>query len=148
MSPSNAYGLMQMIPPTAREIAGDLKLGKLILPDDMFQPQRNIVMGTYYLARLINRYQGNIPLGLASYNAGPARIDRWLRARPTLKNVITTKSSDPDDEIWFDEIPYGETNYYVKAILRNILLYRVLDQGRVEVGPAIWSFTSGTAQVK
>jgi len=134
VSTSNAYGLMQMIPPTAREISQDLKLGTLKLPDDMFVPKRNIEMGTYYLARQVNHYDGSVPLALASYNAGPGRIDRWLRTRPSVKNA--DKTSSVDNEIWFDEIPYSETCFYVKAILRNIMLYRLLDQGR---GAGAWT---------
>ena len=136
ISSSNAYGLMQMIPPTAREIAQDLKMGTLKLPDDMFVPKRNIEMGTYYLAKQVSHYSGSVPLALASYNAGPGRMDRWLRTRPSVKNLKQT--SDVDSEIWFDEIPYSETCFYVKAILRNIMLYRLLDQGRVEMPDPIW----------
>jgi soluble lytic murein transglycosylase len=138
VSSSNALGLMQMIPPTAKEIASELKLGSLSLPDDMFQPARNIQMGTYYIGRMVNKYQGNVPLALAAYNAGPARMDRWLRSRPSLKSLATLRSSKPEDEIWFDEIPYNETSFYVKAILRNILLYRMFEKGRVEVPDPVW----------
>ena len=137
VSTSNAYGLMQMIPPTAREIAQDLKLGALKLPDDMFVPKRNIEMGTYYLGRQVTHYNGSVPLALASYNAGPARMDRWLRTRPSVKNAPA--NSDADNEIWFDEIPYSETCFYVKAILRNVMLYRLLDQGRVQMPDPIWT---------
>jgi soluble lytic murein transglycosylase len=128
ISSSNAYGLMQMIPPTAREIAQDLHMGTIKLPDDMFVPKRNIEMGTYYLAKQVSHYNGSVPLALASYNAGPGRIDRWLRTRPSVKTA--QGSSEADNEIWIDEIPYSETCFYVKAILRNIMLYRVLDQSR------------------
>jgi soluble lytic murein transglycosylase len=138
ISSSNAFGLMQMIGPTAKEVASELHMGSLVLPEQMFQPQRNIQMGTYYLSRLITKYQGSVPLGLASYNAGPARIDRWIKARPSLKAIPGLHSSDPDNELWFDEIPYAETSYYVKAILRNVLLYRVLARGKVQVGDPIW----------
>ena len=138
-SSSNALGLMQMIPPTAKEIATDLKLGTLQLPDDMYEPKRNIQMGTYYISRMINRYQGHVPLALAAYNAGPARIDRWIHARPSLRNLASLKSSAPDDELWIDELPYWETCFYVKAILRNILIYKVLDLGRVQIGNPIWA---------
>ncbi len=139
-STSNAYGLMQMIPPTAREIAQDLKIGALKLPDDMFVPERNIRMGTYYLSRMVLKYQGNVPLALAAYNAGPGRIDKWIRSRPTLKNLASLKSSKPEDELWIDELPYSEPCFYVKAILRNLMLYRLLDKGRVELSEPIWSF--------
>lgn len=138
-STSNAYGLMQMIPPTAREIAQDLKLGNLKLPEDMFVPERNIRMGTYYLSRMVAKYQGNIPLSLAAYNAGPGRMDKWLRTRPSLKNLASLKSSKPDDELWIDELPYSEPCFYVKSILRNLMLYRLLDKGRVEITEPIWA---------
>ncbi|HVK60719.1 MAG TPA: transglycosylase SLT domain-containing protein [Bdellovibrionales bacterium] len=140
VSSSNAMGLMQMIPPTAKEIAQDLKLGSLVMPEDMFQPSRNVQMGTYYLSRMLDRYNGSVPLALAAYNAGPYRMDRWLASRPSLKDLKSKKSSKPDDEIWIDELPYDETSFYVKAILRNLLLYKALDQGRVEVSNPIWSY--------
>lgn len=142
VSSSGAMGLMQMIPATAREIAQDLRLGSLNLPEDVFQPQRNIQMGTYYFARMLSKYQGSVPLALAAYNAGPARIDRWLRSRASLKNVIINRSSAPDEELWFDEIPYLETSVYVKSILRNMLIYRMLDESRVQVREPIWSQSS------
>jgi soluble lytic murein transglycosylase len=142
VSTSNAMGLMQMIPPTAKEIAQELKLGTLNLPDDMYQPARNVQMGTYYLSRMIERYDGSVPLALAAYNAGPYRIDKWLAARPSLKNLRGLKSSKPDDELWIDELPYDETSFYVKAILRNLLLYKALDQGRVEIPEPVWSYKS------
>jgi len=142
ISSSNAYGLTQVISPTAREIAQDLKQPALSLPDDLFQPERSVQFGAYYLAKLLNKYSGSVPLALASYNAGPTRIDRWLKARPSLKNLAALRSSAPEDELWFDEIPYGETSNYVKAILRNLLIYKMLDNGRVQVPEPIWAFAA------
>ncbi len=144
-SSSNALGLMQLIPPTAREVAEELKMGNLDLPNDMFDPKRNITMGVFYLSKMLEKYQGSVPLALASYNAGPKRIDRWLAVRPSLKDLPTMRSSAPDDEIWFDEIPYAETSFYVKSILRNLLLYKMLDQGRVEVGNPLWAMNSSSS---
>lgn len=145
VSSSSAYGLMQMIPATAREIASELKLGALAIPDDLFQPARNIQMGTYYLAKLVNRYSGHVPLALASYNAGPTRIDRWLKNRASLKGLAQSRSSRPEDELWFDELPYAETSGYVKSILRNILIYKMLDQGRVQISDPVWAANEAVA---
>jgi soluble lytic murein transglycosylase len=142
VSGSGALGLMQMIPLTARDMAQDLRLGNLQMPDDMFQPARNIQMGTYYLARLVNKYQGTVPVALAAYNLGPTKIDRWIKSRPSLKDVVTLRSSKADDELWFDEIPYWETSGYVKSVLRNILLYKMLDLGRVQISEPLWSADS------
>lgn len=140
ISGANAYGLMQVLGPTAREMATELKLGALQIPEDLFVPRKNIQVGTYYLSRMIAKYQGTVPLALAAYNAGPGRMDKWLRSRPSLKSLPGSRSSAPEDELWFDEIPYDETSFYVKAILRNVLLYRVLDQGRVVVSNPLWVF--------
>lgn len=141
MSSANAMGLMQMVPGTAKELARDLKFSSLDLPEDMFKPAKNIQMGTLYLSRLITKYQGHVPLALAAYNAGPARIDRWLKLRPSLKALASSRSSAPEDEIWIDELPYPETMIYVKSILRNILMYRMLDQGRVQIPNPVWTFS-------
>jgi soluble lytic murein transglycosylase len=139
VSSSSAYGLMQMIPPTAREIADALKIKDLEIPKDMFVPATNIRMGTYYLAEMLEKYNGHVPLALASYNAGPTRIDRWLRARPSLQKLSFVRSNNPDDELWYDEIPWSETSFYVKAILRNYLLYQLFEHGKVAVSFPVWS---------
>lgn len=138
VSSANAHGLMQMLPATAKEVSGELKLGALNVPEDLFAPERGIQMGTYYLAKVLNKFSGHVPLALAAYNAGPARIDRWLKNRNSLKNLAQTRSSNPDEEIWFDEIPYSETSIYIKSVLRNLLIYKMLDKGRVKVSEPIW----------
>ncbi len=138
-STAQAMGLMQLIPSTAREVAQDLKLGELLIPDDIFNPIKNIRMGTYYLSKLLRKYQNHVPLALAAYNAGPGKIDRLLRARPGLASLAQTRGTAPEDELWFDELPWDETSFYIKAILRNLVLYRMLDKGRVEMRQPVWS---------
>lgn len=128
ISSSKAMGLMQMIPPTATEIASALKLGPLNLPEDLFFADRNIRMGTYYLAKMIGQFNGVVPLGVAAYNAGPTRLQRWIQSRSRLRNLTEASTSDPESEVWFDEIPYSETSFYVKAVMRNLLIYRLLSQ--------------------
>jgi soluble lytic murein transglycosylase len=137
-SSSNAYGLMQIIGPTAKEISTDLRLGNIMIPEDMWVPDQNIKMGTYYLSKVIKKWNGNVPLGLASYNAGPHRLERWINSRPSLKDIALSRSSNPDDELWFDELPWDETSFYVKAILRNLLLYRTLAKGKIQISDPIW----------
>lgn len=137
VSSSNALGLMQMIPPTAQEVARKLGL-KLELPDDMFRPEVNIPMGTYYISQMLDQFSGHVPVALAAYNAGPTRVKLWLEARPELRESLDRRSSAPVDEIWFDELPWSETSFYVKAILRNILLYRLSEKGRYNVNLALW----------
>jgi soluble lytic murein transglycosylase len=139
MSTSPAYGLMQMIAPTAREIAGDLKIPHLQVPDDLYNPLQNIPMGTYYLSKVLKKVDGHVPLALASYNAGPQKVSRWLKGRPSLAGLSKSRSSDPRDELWIDELPWTETSYYVKAILRNQLMYQMLEKGSVELGNPTWA---------
>lgn len=138
VSTSNALGLMQLIPPTAREVAQDLKLGAIDVPEDVFNPNINIKMGTSYIARMIRQFENSVPLGLAAYNAGPRKIQIFLRSRPELRAQIQKASSDPWDEMWFDELPWYETSFYVKAILRNSLLFKTLDQRRITLSGIIW----------
>lgn len=138
VSTSNALGLMQMIPPTAREIADDLKLGKLNLPDDMFEPDRNVKMGTHYVAKMLNQFKGHVPLALAAYNAGPTRVDRWVKSRPSLQGLEASRSSAPEFELWIDEFPFNETSFYVKAILRNQMIYQLNETGRLATQEPLW----------
>lgn len=137
VSSSNAMGLMQMIPPTAREIADEMKLD-VAIPEDMYRPEVNVPMGTHYVAKMLREFDGNVPLALAGYNAGPHRIGKWLKQRPELAALKGRDFSSWEDEIWYDELPWDETSFYVKAILRNVLIDRLIDQGRVAVTPSFW----------
>ncbi len=126
VSRSNALGLMQLIPMTADEVAKDLSFKSLKIPDEVFNPKINIQMGSHYLAKMVRKYSGQIPLALAAYNAGPTRLDRWLVAKGLAKELSEKKNWTPDDDLWIDELPWGETSHYVKAILRNLVVYRSL----------------------
>jgi soluble lytic murein transglycosylase len=137
VSSSNALGLMQMIPPTAQEVAKKLGL-KIEIPSDMFRPEVNIPMGSYYLSSVMDQFKGQVPLALASYNAGPYRLKLWLDSRPETAALREKMSSAPEDEIWFDELPWNETSFYVKAILRNVMIYRLIDRGPYELNPVLW----------
>ncbi|MFN7262310.1 MAG: transglycosylase SLT domain-containing protein [Pseudobdellovibrionaceae bacterium] len=146
-STSNALGLMQLIPPTAKEVATDLGLKEVEVPEDVYLPSVNVQMGTFYLSKMLKMYSGSVPLALAAYNAGPTRMTLFLESRPETQQVIGLQSSDPRVELWIDEVPWAETSFYVKAILRNTILYRLiqrasaseLDQRRVELGTVLWS---------
>ncbi|MDZ4661771.1 MAG: transglycosylase SLT domain-containing protein [Pseudomonadota bacterium] len=126
VSRSGALGLMQLIPPTADEVAKDLNFQSLNIPDEVFQPKLNIQMGTHYLAKMLKKYRGHVPLALASYNAGPTRLDRWLNAKGIAKKIREKTDFDPMDDLWVEELPWGETSFYVKSILRNLVIYRSL----------------------
>ena len=106
VSPSRAKGLMQIIPRTTSRLQpnGHRRL---------FDAKQNTKMGVKYLMRLANRFEGKIELVLAAYNAGPRRVDRWLRRNPDRGNEL----------LWNDLIPFIETRDYVVSILRNNYWY-------------------------
>jgi soluble lytic murein transglycosylase len=111
-SSANAYGLMQLLPSTARMYARKLnmKYSSRLLTD----PESNIKMGTAYLADKVKEF-GDLHLVLASYNAGERAVRRWQDERP---GMVT-------DE-FIDDIPYPETQNYVKKILGTTDDYRRL----------------------
>lgn len=137
-SSSNALGVMQLLPATAQELAQDLKVKDFVVPESLFNPDVNIKLGSTYLARMIKSFNGNIPLALAAYNAGPTRLRRWLSSRKDLGPLENSHTSAPEVELWIDELPWDETSFYVKAILRNWLIYRLLDEPKVVLSEPIW----------
>lgn len=114
VSSSGAVGLMQLMPATARMMSDRLRLDG-VTPDRLEIPTVNITLGTQYFAHLWQRYQGNAFLALAAYNAGPGRVDGWRKQWPQL----------PMDE-FVEQIPFRETRFYVKLVLRNLRNYERL----------------------
>jgi len=110
-SPANAYGLMQLLHGTARQVANGS--GLKVKARDLYDPELNIRLGLEYLKTLLDRYDGRLYLALAAYNAGPHRVDRWLEDFPLA-----------DEEEFIEMIPFSETRNYVKNILRNYFFYR------------------------
>lgn len=137
VSSSNAYGLMQLIGPTALEVSKELKL-PAPTPEDLFKTDFNVKLGTKYVRNMLNIFGNNVPMALGAYNAGPTRMLKWVKMRSDLNELQTRHSSQWVDEIWFDEVPWQETSFYIKAILRNTLIYRMLGESRVEVGTVVW----------
>lgn len=111
-SSANAVGLMQLIPPTARRYA--TKLGMRYSSRLLTQPETNVQLGMRYFKDLMDRF-GGAHFALASYNAGESRIARWIAERPGF-----------DDDEFIDDIPFPETQNYVKRILGTADDYRRL----------------------
>lgn len=137
-SPAGALGLMQILPATGAEIARDLKIKDFQASESLLMPEINIRIGSTYLSRLIKSFGGNVPLALAAYNAGPGRMRRWIGARKDLGPIESTASSNPEVEIWLDELPWEETSFYVKSILRNWVIYRLLDGSKLSLSEPLW----------
>ena len=112
-SAANAYGLMQIIPGTGRRLANQLGLGRF-RNSMLVDPEVNVRMGMRYFNDLLDEF-GDPALALASYNAGEHRVRVWVRERPGLAR----------DE-FVDDIPFPETQNYVKRILGTAEDYRQL----------------------
>lgn len=122
ISRANALGLMQLLLSTARDL--EPKLSR----DQLFDPAVNTKLGSRYLQKLLERFQGNIALALAGYNAGPSRASQWQKRMNEYEGM--RKSFDIDTFI--DTIPFAETRGYVASILRNYAWYKLLNKdGRI-----------------
>lgn len=121
-SSANAYGLMQLLPSTGRRYAQRLGI-RPFSTASLTRPETNIRLGMAHFKELIDRF-GGVHYALASYNAGDSRVSEWLDERPGL----------PQDE-FIDDIPYPETQNYVKRILGTAEDYRRLyGEGRLVPG--------------
>ena len=110
-SSSGALGLMQLMESTAIEMANELG-EEVIVKEALYNPETNIKIGTTYYATLLKHYEGNEQLALAAYNAGMGNVDNWIK-EGTLKK----------DGSNIENIPYKETNMYVRKIIRNYKMY-------------------------
>ena len=108
-SSQEALGLMQLMESTALEIAP--KAGVKVSKDSIFEPEININLGTKLLSTLLQTYE-NKGLALAAYNAGSGNVDSWIN-----KGIIKEDGSD------LENIPFKETNNYVRKILRDYDIY-------------------------
>lgn len=104
-SPANARGLMQLMHPTARMVAGRLGVSAPSVTD-LYDPDTSVTLGAHHLARLLERYDRRRPLAAAAYNAGEHRVDRWAR-----------NSDGMAMDVWIERIPFRETRDYVKNVL-------------------------------
>ena len=112
-SVANAWGLMQIVPSTGRRLARNLGVRRFTTAR-LTDPELNIRLGTYYFSSLVKQFGGTY-YALASYNAGETRVVRWKGERPGL-----------DEDEFIDDIPFPETQNYVKRILGTAEDYRML----------------------
>lgn len=117
-SPVGAIGLMQLMPFTARQVAR-------LMENDEFEvrqlhiPKVNIQLGARYLSRLMKKFSNAVALVAAGYNAGPHRVESWLKS-----------FGNRDMDEFIEHIPYLETRGYVKKVVRNYHLYQELYNAR------------------
>ena len=111
-SPAGAKGLLQLMPRTAQQIAEDLHEG-WNGEDSLFNPELNLRYGSIYYKKLLQQFSGAHLLAAAAYNAGAAKIKRWL-----------PDSQAMPGDIWIESIPYKETRGYVSSVLMYALIYQ------------------------
>ena len=115
VSHAGARGMMQLMTGTAREQAGKMGIGydgyRLIS-----DPNYNVMIGSSYFRRMLNIWNGNVPLAVASYNAGSGNVGKWVR-----------QYGDPRGQVdvlkWIEAIPYVETKAYVQRVIENSVVY-------------------------
>jgi soluble lytic murein transglycosylase len=112
-----ARGLMQLMPGTAKEVAAavgvDYSPARLVS-----DASYNALLGSTYLGKQLDRYDGSLVLAAAAYNAGPGNANKWIKA------YGDPRSGNVDPVTWVELIPFQETRTYVKRVLGNYLVYR------------------------
>jgi soluble lytic murein transglycosylase len=116
---AGARGVMQIMTYTARLVAKRAKLpySKKKLTSD---PKYNIKLGSYYIAELLEQYEGSYPFSIAAYNAGPKRVAYWnkINGNPQKRKI--------DYVNWIELIKFRETRNYVQRVLENVNVYKYM----------------------
>ncbi|HAA89685.1 MAG: Lytic transglycosylase [Thermoanaerobacterales bacterium 50_218] len=109
-----ALGLMQVMPETASWVAKEMGLSEFH-PSLLYNSQLNLQIGCWYLAHLLEEFDGNLVVALAAYNAGRGNVHKWL-----LSDQWEGTAAD------LHKIPFRETQFFVRSVLRNHKIYRYL----------------------
>ena len=110
-SPAGAIGLMQVMPQTGLETAKSIGL-KGFKTSKLKQAETNIPIGSAYMKKMLDKFDGNMILATAAYNAGPHRVSKWL-----------PKHGCEQPDIWVEQIPFNETRKYVSRVLYFANIY-------------------------
>ena len=114
-----ARGLMQIMPATGRDIARDLGIADLHTTDRMIaDPAYNARLGATYLAQMAGRFDGNVVMVSAAYNAGPARPPRWMA------DYGDPRKGEIDIVDWIEMVPFRETQNYIMRVTESLPIYR------------------------
>ena len=118
-SRAGARGLMQLMPRTARVTAkkNNYKYKRSYLTS---RPSYNVKIGSFYFREMLDKFNGSYVLALAAYNAGPSRVNRWL------KTYGDPRKNQIDPVTWMELIPISETRNYVQRVIEGIYMYRML----------------------
>jgi soluble lytic murein transglycosylase len=111
-SSAGALGLMQIVPDTGKWVAEQIGLINF-RPEELLDPETNIRIGAWYLAHLLDQFDGDLVLALAAYNSGRGNVLGWISEQKARGRVLT-----------IEDIPFPETKTYVQKVLRNYYWYR------------------------
>lgn len=118
-SPSGALGMMQLLPSTAKETAKKNDIEYSL--QKLYDPEYNMVLGSLYLQRMIDNYDGSVVMAIAAYNAGPGNVYKWVQKFGKPVHTIDGAVN------WIENIPFAETRNYVQRVLENLQIYRHLE---------------------
>ncbi len=110
-SPAGALGLMQVMPKTGRDTAKRIGL-KGFKTSKLKKAETNIPIGSAYMKQMLDKFNGNMVLATAAYNAGPQNVLKWL-----------PKSGCVVPDVWVEQIPFNETRKYVRRVLAFANIY-------------------------
>jgi len=113
LSYADAQGLLQMIPATTMRVAKALKLP--YDPGKLYEPEYNIMTGSWYIGGVLQKFKGQIPIGSGSFNSGPRPVMRWL-----------DQYGDREIDEFVELVPYTQTREYMKKVTENYARYRYL----------------------
>jgi soluble lytic murein transglycosylase len=113
LSYADAQGLLQMIPATTIRVAKALKLP--YDPGKLYEPEYNIMTGSWYIGHMLEKFKGQIPIGSGSFNSGPRPVMRWL-----------DQYGDREIDEFVELVPYTQTREYMKKVTENYARYRYL----------------------
>ena len=114
-----ARGLMQIMPATAVDVARDLNLSALHTTDRLTaDPDYNARLGAEYLSQMAGRFNGNVVMMSAAYNAGPARPPRWI------EDFGDPRKGEIDIVDWIEMVPFRETQNYIMRVTESLPVYR------------------------
>jgi soluble lytic murein transglycosylase len=116
---AGAHGMMQLMPGTARDEAR--KLGVAYDSSRLHDPGYNVMLGSAYFQHMLDLWNGSVPLAVASYNAGPGNVRKWIDA------YGDPRAGQVDMIGWIEAIPFSETKGYVQRVIENSVVYDSLN---------------------
>ena len=122
VSYAGARGMMQLMVGTARDQAGKMNVGfdsSRLLSD----PNYNVMLGSSYFQHMLDVWGGNVPLAVASYNAGSGNVSKWVRQ-------LGDPRGNVDVVAWIEAIPFDQTRGYVQHVIENTVVYDSMRGGQ------------------